>query len=111
MRLCPRCSARFRASNRTRDGFDDLGDDYDLFDEEVDTLIDEAIDEATHLSGRPGGLPGPVRHTRSPWLRFLRLAEGAIRSALSAFLAGQGLGVVANAIVPVHGGSQAAIAK
>lgn len=94
MRLCPRCSARFRAYNRTRDGFDDLDADYDLFDDELDTLIDEAI----RRPAIPGGRRGAVRRTLSRWPRLLRLAGGAIRRALSAFTTGRGAGVVANAI-------------
>jgi hypothetical protein len=77
-----------------RDEFDNLDDDYDLFDEEVDALIDEAIQPPAI----PGGQRGAARRTLSRWPRLLRLAESAIRTALNAFRTGQGPRVVLNLI-------------
>lgn len=49
-----------------RNGFDDLGDEYDFFDEEVDALIDEAI----RRPAIPGGRRGAVRRRVSRWPRM-----------------------------------------
>lgn len=73
---CPCCDNCLRASSRIRDGFDDLGEEYDFFDEEVDAVIDEAI----RRPAIPGGRRGAVRRTLSRWPRMLRLAEGAYRA-------------------------------
>jgi hypothetical protein len=75
MRLCPRCNKRLRASRRMRDRFNDLGDEYDFFDEEIDAVVDEAIEW--------NGI--------SRWAQLLRRAEGTIRLGLNAFHAGRRL--------------------
>ena len=75
MGLCPCCNKRLRTSRRVRNGFDDLGEEYDFSDEEVDVLSDEAI----RRTAIPGGRRGSVRRTVSGWPRMLRPAEGAIR--------------------------------
>ncbi len=94
MGLCPCCDKRLKASRRMRDGFDDLGEEYDLSDEEDDALIDEAV----RRPAIPGGRRGAVRRTLSQWPRMLRLAEGAIRIGLNVFRTGRPVGIVQNAI-------------
>ncbi len=77
MGLCPRCNMRLRASGRMRDEFDNLDDDYDLFDEEVDALIDEAV---------PG--PPPGDHPLRRLAELLAYAATAIGDARDAYNTG-----------------------
>ena len=76
MGLCPRCNRRLRASRRTRDGLDDLGDDYGFFDEEIDAIVDEAVRPRPTL---------PPRNACEHAERMLRRAERGLETSWEKF--------------------------